>query len=75
MTETEVSFTDVPEESPVKAALELGRVLKENARLLTQITNTLAKDKEIEDRWQLQSPCVSRNLANSVEDEVVDAGR
>ena len=38
------------------------------------ITNTLAKDKEIEDRWRgFARPISSRNLANFVEDEVVDA--
>ena len=38
------------------------------------ITNTLAKDKEIEDRWRnFARPVCSRNLANQVEDEVVDA--
>ena len=36
--------------------------------------NTLAKDKEIEDRWRsFARPESSRNLANQVEDEVVDA--
>jgi oligoendopeptidase F len=38
------------------------------------ITNTLAKDKEIEDRWRgFARPVSSRNLGNQVEDEVVDA--
>ena len=38
------------------------------------ITNTLAKDKEIEDRWRnFPRPISSRNLSNFVEDEVVDA--
>src|SRR5262249_124071 len=38
------------------------------------VTNTLAKDKEIEDRWRaFPRPISSRNLANQVEDEVVDA--
>ncbi|MDJ0937641.1 MAG: M3 family oligoendopeptidase, partial [Kiloniellales bacterium] len=38
------------------------------------ITNTLAKDKEIEDGWRgFARPVSSRNLGNYVEDEVVDA--
>ena len=38
------------------------------------ITNTLAKDKQIEDSWRkFARPISSRNLANQVEDEVVDA--
>ncbi len=56
------------------AAESLGAVLGENARLFALITNTLAKDKEIEDRWRnYPRPQSHRNLANHVEDEVVDA--
>ena len=45
-----------------------------NMREFALITNTLAKDKEIEDRWRkFPRPVSSRNLANFVEDEVVDA--
>jgi len=45
-----------------------------NARLFTLITNTLAKDKEIVDGWRkYPRPGSSRNRANMVEDEVVDA--
>ena len=45
-----------------------------NVRLFARITNTLAKDKQIEDEWrQFERPISSRNLANQVEDEVVDA--
>src|SRR5262249_41630885 len=57
-----------------KAALAIGEVLGRNARTFALITNTLAKDKEIEDRWRrFTRPISSRNLANFVEDEVVDA--
>lgn len=56
------------------AAVSLGTVLKENARTFALITNTLAKDKETEDKWRkFPRPVSSRNLANFVEDEVVDA--
>jgi oligoendopeptidase F len=56
------------------AAKSLGDVLGKNARLFSLITNTLAKDKEIEDRWRhYKRPISSRNLGNFVEDEVVDA--
>ncbi len=34
------------------AARDLARVLRANVRLFALITNTLAKDKEIEDRWR-----------------------
>ncbi|HEX3499049.1 MAG TPA: M3 family oligoendopeptidase [Stellaceae bacterium] len=57
-----------------KAAGVLGEVLAQNARSFALITNTLAKDKEIEDRWRgFKRPISSRNLSNFVEDEVVDA--
>jgi oligoendopeptidase F len=56
------------------AAGALGAVFTEQARTFALITNTLAKDKEIEDRWRnFARPISSRNLANQVEDEVVDA--
>jgi oligoendopeptidase F len=56
------------------AAKSLGDVLEKNAKLFALVTNTLAKDKEIEDRWrQFPRPISSRNLSNFVEDEVVDA--
>ena len=57
-----------------EAALVIGDVLGKNARTFALITNTLAKDKEIEDRWRgFAHPISSRNLANFVEDDVVDA--
>jgi oligoendopeptidase F len=57
-----------------EAALVIGDVLGRNAWTFALITNTLAKDKEIEDRWRrFVRPISSRNLANFVEDEVVDA--
>jgi oligoendopeptidase F len=57
-----------------EAALVIGDVLGKNARTFALITNTLAKDKEIEDRWRgFERPISSRNLANFVEDDVVDA--
>jgi oligoendopeptidase F len=57
-----------------EAAFVIGGVLGKNARTFALITNTLAKDKEIEDRWRrFARPISSRNLANFVEDDVVDA--
>ena len=47
---------------------------KENIRQFTHITNTLAKDKEISDRWRgFADVADSRHLSNRVEPEVVDA--
>ena len=57
-----------------EAAQALGTVLGENVRTFALITNTLAKDKEIEDQWRgFERPISARNLGNRVEDEVVDA--
>lgn len=57
-----------------KAAKSIGAVLGENIKVFSLITNTLAKDKEIEDKWRhYPRPVSYRNLSNQVEDEVVDA--
>ena len=52
----------------------LSKTLHGNERLFTHITNVLAKDKEIADRWHgFADIADSRHLENSVEREVVDA--
>jgi oligoendopeptidase F len=58
-----------------KAAAEaLARTLKENLRPFALITNTLAKDKEISDRWRgFKDIADARHLSNRVEREVVEA--
>jgi oligoendopeptidase F len=56
------------------AAHAIAEVLGRNVRLFALVTNTLAKDKQLEDGWRsFARPISSRNLANQVEDEVVDA--
>ena len=56
------------------AAKSIGNVLKDNINLFAIITNTLAKDKSINDEWRkLPSPVSARNLSNVVEDDVVEA--
>ena len=56
------------------AAKALAKVFKDNIRLFTLITNTLAKDKEISDRWRgFEDVADSRHLSNRVERDVVDA--
>ena len=58
------------------ATLELARVFKTQIRLFARIHNTLAKEKEIEDRWRgMPTPQTGRHLANHVEPEVVEALR
>jgi oligoendopeptidase F len=57
-----------------KAAKTLGGVLRQNARIFCLVTNTLAKEKEVDDKWRhYPRPPSARNLGNQVEDEVVDA--
>ena len=52
----------------------LAKVFKENLRTFTLITNVLAKDKEISDRWRgFKDVADSRHLSNRVEPEVVAA--
>ena len=67
-------LSDVDRGKRQRAAASIGKVFADNIRLFALVTNTLAKDKEIEDKWRhYKRPVSSRNLANHVEDEVVDA--
>ena len=57
-----------------EAAGAISEVLRGNLRVFTLITNTLAKDKEISDRWRgFKDVADARHLANRVEPEVVAA--
>ena len=57
-----------------KAAEALAATFGQNIRLFSLITNTLAKDKEISDRWRgFEDIADARHLANRVERSVVDA--
>ena len=56
------------------AALGFAEGLKKQISLFTLVTNTLAKSKEITDRWRTYPTSeTSRHLDNQVEEEVVDA--
>jgi oligoendopeptidase F len=56
------------------AAEALARTFGENLRTFTLVSNVLAKDKEISDRWRgFADIADSRHLSNRVEREVVDA--
>jgi len=67
-------LSDKDEKKREAAFRAVSKTLHENERLFTHITNVLAKDKEISDRWRgYQDIADSRHLANSVEREVVDA--
>jgi oligoendopeptidase F len=67
-------LSDVDEKKREAAFHALDTTLTANGRLFTHITNVLAKDKEISDRWRgFKDIADSRHMANSVEREVVDA--
>ena len=56
------------------AAQALAKTFKANERTFALVTNTLAKDKEISDRWRgFEDIADARHLNNRVEREVVDA--
>jgi len=59
-----------------KGARAVAAVLQDNVKLYARVHNTLAKEKEIEDRWRgLPTPQTGRHLSNHVEPEVVEALR
>jgi oligoendopeptidase F len=65
---------DPDERKREAAANALAATLGANLRLFSLVTNTLAKDKEVSDRWRkFQDVADSRHLANRVEREVVEA--
>ncbi len=65
---------DTRPERREQAAKALGATLGENLRTFALITNTLAKDLEISNRWRgFSGVADSRHLGNRVEPEVVDA--
>ncbi|MBM7069194.1 M3 family oligoendopeptidase [Actibacterium sp. 188UL27-1] len=69
-------LTDKDRDVREAAARELARVFGENVRLFSRVHNTLAKEKEIEDRWRgMPTPQTGRHLSNQVEPEVVEALR
>ena len=56
------------------ASNALAKTFGQNLRLFTLITNVLAKDKEISDRWRgFKDVADGRHLSNRVEREVVEA--
>jgi oligoendopeptidase F len=69
-------FSDPVRERRQAGGEALAAVLTKNLRLFTLITNTLTKEKAVEDNWRkLPTPEYGRHLGNDVEPEVVDALR
>jgi len=69
-------LTDPDRSRRETGAKALAKVFSTNTTLFSRITNTLAKEKAVEDKWRnLPSPQMSRHLSNDVEPEVVQALR
>lgn len=67
-------LSDRDEKKRKTAAVSLGQTFKKNIATFALITNTLAKDKAIEDKWRkYPSSEAARHLSNQVEQPVVDA--
>jgi oligoendopeptidase F len=74
MTEILNKMQDRDSDTRKEASQTMGQVLSQNISTFSLITNTLAKDKAVEDKWRgFDRPISSRNLSNQVEDPVVDA--
>ena len=73
--EPTLNFMQHPDEAMRRKGAEaIAKTLGQNIKLFTLITNTLAKDKEISDRWRgFKDIAAARHLSNRVEPEVVDA--
>jgi len=69
-------LTDHDRDRREAGARALAEVFGENVKIFSRVHNTLAKEKEIEDRWRgMPSPQMGRHLSNHVEPEVVEALR
>jgi oligoendopeptidase F len=73
--EATLSLMQDASEAKRRAAAEaLAKTFKANLRTFALVTNTLAKDKEISDRWRgFKDIADARHLSNRVEPEVVEA--
>ncbi|MDR5651769.1 M3 family oligoendopeptidase [Ruixingdingia sedimenti] len=69
-------LTDPDRTKREAAARALAGVFDRHIKLFARVHNTLAKEKEIEDRWRkMPTPQHGRHLSNHVEPEVVEALR
>ncbi|WP_395660882.1 M3 family oligoendopeptidase [Aestuariivirga sp.] len=73
--EPALNLMQSPDEAKRKAGADaLAKTFGANIKLFTLITNTLAKDKDISDRWRgFKDIADARHLSNRVEPEVVAA--
>ncbi|MGL5011959.1 MAG: M3 family oligoendopeptidase, partial [Paracoccaceae bacterium] len=69
-------LTDTERTKREAAARALATVFDKHIKLFARVHNTLAKEKEIEDRWRkMPTAQTGRHLSNHVEPEVVEALR
>ena len=69
-------MTDPSRQKREAAARALAVVFEKNIKIFSRVHNTLAKEKEIHDRWRkMPTPQHGRHLSNHVEPEVVAALR
>ncbi|WP_458791003.1 M3 family oligoendopeptidase [Yoonia sp. MH D7] len=69
-------LTDQDRAKREAATHALADVFQANIKTFARVHNTLAKEKEIEDRWRkMPTPQTGRHLSNHVEAEVVEALR
>ena len=69
-------LTDADRTKREAAARALAAVFDKTIKLFARVHNTLAKEKEISDRWRkMPTPQTGRHLSNHVEPEVVEALR
>jgi oligoendopeptidase F len=69
-------LTDADRTRREVGARALAEVFGQHVKTFARIHNTLAKEKEIEDRWRgMPTPQTGRHLSNHVEPEVVEALR
>ncbi len=69
-------LTDADRTKREAASRALAVVFDRHIKLFARVHNTLAKEKEIDDRWRkMPSPQHARHLSNHVEPEVVEALR
>ncbi|TCP44010.1 M3 family oligoendopeptidase [Rhodovulum marinum] len=69
-------LTDPDRAKREAAAHALAEVFGAHIKTFARVHNTLAKEKEVEDRWRkMPTPQTGRHLANDVEPEVVEALR
>ena len=60
----------------MSAGIQLAKKFRENMKIFGRITNSLAKDKQIEDNWRnFKNPAESRHLLNDIDPKIIGSLR